>query len=166
MSELKEKDIKRFWSKVDIQKNNDCWNWKRGKTKQGYGIFWLNGSNIGAHIFSFILHFGKYETGLFVCHKCDNPSCVNPNHLFIGTPKENTQDMMKKGRMIIGEKINVKKGEDCHLSKLTIKEIVEIRSTYKKNVKGCGIRTLAKKYGVRPFSIFQIVNNQTWIKKQ
>lgn len=90
----------RFWSKVEVTENpDDCWNWKaKAKSGHGYGIFNLGDHQSNAHRVSWMLSNGPIPDGLFVCHKCDNPRCCNPNHLFLGTPKDNTDDMNRKGR--------------------------------------------------------------------
>lgn len=93
----------RFWAKVD--KSGDCWVWTASvfRERLGYGKF-QTGSNRGesrvayAHRVSWELHFGPIPNGLFVCHHCDNPPCVRPDHLFLGTAADNVRDMDRKGR--------------------------------------------------------------------
>ena len=91
------KDIARFWMKV--KKTNGCWEWQGALHPGGYGRFSIKQKMYRAHRISYWLENLNFASDLFICHKCDNPKCVNPDHLFSGSPKENTQDMIKKGRI-------------------------------------------------------------------
>lgn len=92
----------RFVANFKINKSNNCWEWQK-PLSEGYGTFYLRsvkGKSITmrAHRFSYEWHVGIIESGLFVLHKCDNRRCVNPDHLFLGTAKDNYDDMVRKGR--------------------------------------------------------------------
>jgi hypothetical protein len=88
-----------FWSKVSFEPNTGCWLWFGGMLAHGYGqMANREGKVVGVHRFSWVLHFGPIPKGMMVLHKCDERSCVNPAHLFLGTALDNSHDMMKKGR--------------------------------------------------------------------
>ena len=93
----------RFWAKVD--KTDNCWLWTGSVNNRGYGRIGSggkNGSALYAHRVSYLIHFGEFDESLFVCHTCDVPNCVNPNHLFLGSAKTNSEDMVSKGRHLNG----------------------------------------------------------------
>jgi hypothetical protein len=91
----------RFWSKVVIKTPEECWEWQASKNCHGYGRFNLEGrahGARGAHVVAWMLTHGPVPDGLCVLHRCDNPGCVNPNHLFLGTHTDNMRDMVNKNR--------------------------------------------------------------------
>ncbi len=89
----------RFWNKVKKEESG-CWNWI-GALRSGYGIIKIDGKLISTHRLSYILTNGNIPEGMFICHKCDNPKCVNPDHLFLGTRSDNMIDALNKGRIYI-----------------------------------------------------------------
>ena len=88
--------MQRFWSKT--QQGDGCWLWEGGVLSDGYGAFWLEGSNKRAHRVAYLLAIGEIPDGMCVCHTCDVRLCVNPSHLWVGTRGDNLRDMGKKGR--------------------------------------------------------------------
>lgn len=106
----------KFLAKIEIQKNG-CWKWTGNISKRGYGRF----SNFYSHRVSFEMFKGKLGS-LYVCHTCDWPTCVNPDHLFLGTAKDNTQDMISKKRRKIMKGLNAR---NCKMTEEKIKKIVK-----------------------------------------
>ncbi len=138
-----------FWSKVE--KTETCWNWKAFKDRQGYGLFCIKSTGTTrAPRVSYQLHH-PHETikGYAICHTCDNPGCVNPEHLFKGTWKDNLQDMVKKGRS--------KKGERANMAKLTDKQVIEIRANPQ-----TGPTAFAKMFGTCHATIINARDGKTW----
>ena len=144
----------RFWEKVKTSKSNECWEWQGSKIRDGYGHIRDKEQKYQmAHRISWQLFNGEIPNGLWVLHKCDNPSCVNPNHLEIGTASKNTLDAYKRGRMN-------KKGEKNSLAKLTVITVQEIKKLYKNY--DLTQKRLAKKFGIGQSAISRIVNNKRW----
>lgn len=105
---MKKSTTERFWSKVNIVEK-ECWEWQASLDYFGYGNFYADGKNCRAHRYSWTIHKGNIPKGLLVCHKCDNPKCINPDHLFLGTHLDNAFDMVEKGRALIHRKERLKK---------------------------------------------------------
>lgn len=143
----------RFWSKVE--KGPDCWEWTGSKVKGGYGQIGKGGREIGnemTHRLSWEIHNGPIPEGMFVCHSCDNRSCVNPDHLFLGTHSDNVQDMVAKGRVgDVG-----RKGTKHHKAKLTDEDVREIRAAEDSTT------TLALIYGVSTSTIQRVKSGKGW----
>lgn len=145
----------RFKSYYDVSENG-CWEWKKPSASHGYGCLNVKGKSILAHRYSYELHKGKIPDGLDICHSCDNRKCVNPDHLWTGTHRENMMDCLKKG---LGNRAN---GEKAPKSKLTKEQVLEIRKLYIHYSHNFGAPSLAKKYGVRIPSIYKIISRETW----
>lgn len=97
----------RFWQNVGV--SADCWEWQGTKDSKGYGLITDRRKNIGAHRLSWQLCYGPIPDGLYVCHSCDNPSCVRPEHLFLGTNQDNQRDASAKGRSAFGDRNGARK---------------------------------------------------------
>lgn len=138
-----------------VQKTKSCWNWISSSVSDsgnGYGILRVDGKSIHAHRVSYELYIGPIEDSLYVLHKCDNKLCVNPNHLFLGTHKENMEDKVKKNIQM--------KGEDVPSSMLNKKQVLEIR--YKYSLGNTSFRKLAKEYKVSYSCINYVIDRRTW----
>ena len=146
---------KRFWDKVD--KSGDCWEWT-GPKFIGYGKLWFNGVQSSAHRVALEVEGVDIPSGMLVCHHCDDKGCVNPDHLFIGTHKDNTADMFKKGRNK-GWSLG---GEHCPKAKLTEDNVREIRRIHIRRDKEYGANALAKRFGVGQRTILSVVARETW----
>jgi len=147
----------RFWEKVDRSRGEDsCWEWLGGKTPDGYGLLWTGKNRIGAHRFSYMLshNIQSLSRNSFVCHSCDNPSCCNPKHLWLGSNRDNQLDYFSKGLPN-----NHPTGKDNHSTKLTEKQVLEIREL---RISGLSIHKIAKRFGVVDSAIFYILKRHTW----
>lgn len=143
----------KFWEKVDKKGEDECWNWKGALNKDRYGQFNYKGKPKLSHIVSYILVHGNVPKGLFILHKCNNPSCVNPKHLYIGTQADNMKQMVKDGRSLYGEK--------NPNSKLNWEIVNKIRAEYV-NDRNITIRKLSNKYNMPLGTIQNIIEDKTW----
>ncbi len=143
--------ILKFWDRVNITGLLDCAEWTGAKNRRGYGVAWNGENTILAHRFAWELIYGAIPDGLYVLHKCDNPSCCNTSHLFLGTHADNQCDKINKGRQ--------SRGTDRYFAKLSDADIPEIRSLLKQGV----VQTLiAKKYEVSRRVIGKIKQGKAW----
>lgn len=149
---LDKKYIDRFWSKVD--KSGDCWEWAGAKNHNGYGRFHLPVKQCRAHRFSYILTHGHIPPGMCVCHTCDNPGCVNPDHLWLGTIADNMKDKERKGRSMHP------RGESLPQSKLTEKQVLEIRAKYIPFK--YSLSRLAREYNINNVTVHDIITRRRW----
>lgn len=144
----------RFWEKVNIGEQNECWEWKAARIN-GYGAIGKGGKRGGyilAHRLSWeVFHKEPIPDGLFICHSCDNRGCVNPAHLFAGTRRQNVDDMLQKSRQAHGQRQGG--------SKLTDKDVLEIRQL---GAKGIRHEEIASKFGVNRALIGYILRGKIW----
>lgn len=96
--QLTERQLKAFSSRYAVGAEDECWIWEGQKNPKGYGEYFVGGRNYKAHRIAYYLHTGDWPADRLVCHSCDNPSCVNPHHLWLGTAQDNSDDMVRKGR--------------------------------------------------------------------
>lgn len=160
-----EADKRRFGEKVFA--GEGCWEWKAGKDGAGYGAFKVGKRQYRAHRFSWEMSNGPIPDGLFVCHKCDNPGCVNPDHLFLGTPADNIADRDDKHRQASGDRSGPHKypermarGEQNGNVKLDSEKVIAIRGRYASGL--ISLPKLAAEYGVGFAAIHKIVIRKTW----
>ena len=159
--------VERFWNKV--QKSSGCWLWTGTILHDGYGQF----DRRRAHRVAWELTNGPIPKGQLILHRCDNPPCVRPDHLFLGTHAENMADMTSKGRGLTGSRSwlskhgqRAKPGEAHHMAKLTTEQVAEIRELYEPNPhrrpSAVSQRALAERFGVTQQTISRALRGQRW----
>lgn len=180
--------LQRFWAKVNKESgqgpNGDCWEWKGSKLPTGYGMLSIKRITYRAHRMMWFIAYGEIPADLHVLHSCDNPSCVNPEHLWVGTAKDNARDREEKGRgnQVSGDRNGARarpeclargirngsytkpekrrRGEHHGCSTLTELEVLEIRRQYAAG--GITQVALGIKNGVTKHAIWSIVHKKTW----
>lgn len=149
----------RLYSHIDKNERSGCWEWQ-GSIRSGYGRLIVGSRKDGtrksasAHRVSYLVFKGEIPDGMEVCHKCDNPCCINPDHLFLGTKQENIADRERKGRNVVFT------GEEQPRAKLTKKKVKDAR--WERAFKGTSFQKLAEKYGVSKRTIQNAVKGVTW----
>lgn len=147
----------RFMTHVQCEPNSGCWLWDGVTNDRGYGVTERRSyGEAKAHRAAWRLFIGPMDRGICVLHKCDVPSCVNPDHLFLGTRLENSKDMVRKGRSLKGRK----KPPTVKGSKLTIDQVSEIKKD--RLISGEKMKSIGVRYGVTEATISRILNNKMW----
>ena len=146
-----------FMERVRIDAQTGCWVWQRGLMQNGYGQMQYKGRNsMLAHRAAYEVFVGPLVKGLYVCHTCDNPACVNPAHLVQASAQWNAQDMVAKQR---GNYANCCKGSQVkHLAKLTEAQVLELRSL----ASSLSQKQLAEKFGITVAVVSKIIRRKTW----
>jgi hypothetical protein len=155
--EISAKIQKRFFAKV--QKTSSCWLWTASCARRGYGSFSIAKRTVRAHRVSYLIHYGQVPEGMFVCHTCDTPQCVNPSHLFLGSHQDNVDDMVRKGRSPKTRMI----GECNGKAKLSADDVQGIRDMAANSIPQ---KVIAAHYGISQPHVSDICRMKTWIEKQ
>lgn len=140
-----------------IEKTDSCWNWTGRLVGKGYGSLGLGGAGakgILAHRLSYQMHKGEIPEGMVVMHKCDNPRCVNPDHLDVGTQSQNIKDALSRGRKLMPT--HKVRGDECGASKLTSEQVLSIRAST------LSLNEMAEQYGVSRSAIERVRYRKTW----
>jgi len=154
----------RFWDKVQ-KRESGCWEWTASKANKGYGAFGIGGIVVKAHRVAFLWSGGVVPSGLYLMHSCDNPACVNPSHMSVGSKADNNADMCRKGRHRPGgsktpkARCKYERGATHHHAKLTEDSVRNLRSD--RNL-GISFSQLAKKYQITSSCAYRIAKGLSW----
>jgi hypothetical protein len=159
--------LERFWGNVEKKGPDECWEWTGSKKRRGYGHLKVQGKMVSVHRLSYELATGQsIPSGLIVMHICDNPPCVNPSHLRLGTVSDNNRDRCDKGRSAMGDKSGARKhpeslscGEHHYDSRLTESDV---RSARTAAANGESIVSLARRYRVTHRAMTKVVRRISW----
>jgi len=181
--EIPNKTLKRFWAKVNIGEDSKCWEWLGAKSSWGYGSFGFKKKHFIASRLSWMIANGRIPNGMIIMHSCDNPACVNPDHLHLGTHQDNTDDKVSKGRhgwvsgdshysrtsperLARGDRNgsrthpeSIRRGSNHHASKLSASDVLEIRKMYSFGITSCDI---AQKFNLSASSAHRAATGRTW----
>ena len=147
-----DKELARFWSKVNKAGDNDCWEWQGHIGKgRGYGILNFGGKLHRVHRLSWEIHNGPIPDGLFACHHCDNRRCCNPAHLFLGTHEDNQNDKIAKDR--------TPKGQDAGPAKLDEVTVIEMKRLFRSGMRRADV---ARHFSVSYYTLCDILAGRTW----
>ena len=145
----------RYWSKVEKRGPEDCWPWLAARNIHGYATFRGGDGEQLAHRYGWRIAFGSIPNGLIVCHTCDNPECQNPAHWFLGTPRDNNDDKMRKGRHVAGSAPGSANG-NASLSDASVRDIVRMYSG------GHTQADIGLRYGINARTVGKIVRGERW----
>jgi hypothetical protein len=134
---------------------NECWEWDHSRTVAGYGRIRIDGKYAFAHRYSWLYHKGEIPKDMMVCHSCDNPPCINPNHLFIGSNTDNMRDCVKKGRYVGPPRM---RGVKHPKSKLNDSSVAKIREMYGNKT----IVEIAKIFNIAPSLAHRVARREVW----
>lgn len=150
--------VRRLANGLDEAPDDGCWVWRRTRNNQGYGTFTIRGKTFYAHRKAWE-HANRREipVGMHVCHRCDNPACINPSHLFLGTRSDNMRDCVRKGRA--RTPVPVLRGESNGSAKLTASQVLDIRERL---AAGAVQLDVARAYGVSQSAVSNIKRGKAW----
>lgn len=149
---LTESDHHRLWERVRKGEHDKCWPWTATQDRDGYGVIDIDKKQHRVHRLMYFMSFGPFNSSLYVCHRCDVPSCVNPAHLFLGTNDDNMADMVSKGRQA--------RGEGQADAKLTNNLVQNVRADYETG--RYTMAELAERYDLGRSTVGRIVRGESW----